>query len=141
MLGVEWSGYRSSRIGSGAWMLSVPCYVVVLVLAVPLAVMRLRRRQLRDDCCLSCGYDMRATPERCPECGITSPSMSNAVADTPTFSQKHAEWVACLDGSDRNSVMNQITRMIWDAAAFRVVNEAKRSPTLLIRPGFPSSCA
>lgn len=46
------------------------------------------------------------------------------------FKAKHALWKKCLDGEDRNSVFNQIHMMIWNAAVFNVINEARKiTPT------------
>lgn len=53
--------------------LVVPYWFVVLVLAVApgwrLTRWWRRRRQRRLGHCFVCGYDIRATPDRCPECG------------------------------------------------------------------------
>jgi hypothetical protein len=55
------------------WMGAIRLWPVATVLAVLPAIWTLRflrrcRRQ-RLGICLACGYDLRATPGRCPECG------------------------------------------------------------------------
>jgi hypothetical protein len=46
------------------------------------------------------------------------------------FRRRRELWLECLTGSDGNSVKNQVHRMIWNAASFRVINEARRiAPT------------
>jgi hypothetical protein len=54
----------------------VPIWIpAVLTGCAPLAASSgwlLSRRRRRAGLCLHCGYDLRATPERCPECGTTS---------------------------------------------------------------------
>lgn len=42
------------------------------------------------------------------------------------FKARRAMWIECLDSDDPHSIFQQIYRMIWDAAAFRVINEALR---------------
>ena len=60
----------------GEWEVSVPHWGTATALAVlPAAwVIRLRRgrravARRQAGLCRSCGYDLRASPERCPECG------------------------------------------------------------------------
>ena len=37
-----------------------------------------RRRQLEHGLCTQCGYDLRATPSQCPECGAIAPVKAKA---------------------------------------------------------------
>ena len=42
------------------------------------------------------------------------------------FKKRRDLWISCLNGDDCHSIRNQIGSMVWNAAAFRVVNEARR---------------
>lgn len=43
-----------------------------------------------------------------------------------TLVEKRRLWLEALTGEDRHSIHNQIAVMTWDAAAFRIINEARR---------------
>jgi hypothetical protein len=59
---------NSYAIGISHW------FAAALLLALPLfRLIRHRRHRIdmrrRLGLCITCGYDLRATPDRCPECG------------------------------------------------------------------------
>jgi hypothetical protein len=62
--------------GAGVfWFVVVPYWVLVLVtMAWPVvwSVRWWRRRRWRPGLCRDCGYDLRASPQRCPECGAVA---------------------------------------------------------------------
>ena len=78
--------WRTGKAGMGLggvtyWFrgasLSVPYGLVVAIAALPpivLGLIALRRRMRVGNacCCVNCGYDLRATPDRCPECGTVT---------------------------------------------------------------------
>ena len=63
------------RPRSYGWQVVVPYWAIVPATAVLPVVWEWRRRTRRRreiaGLCPSCGYDLRATPERCPECGAS----------------------------------------------------------------------
>ena len=60
------------------WLVFLPTAIVPL-LALRSAWRRRRIvRRFAGGLCWNCGYDLRATPERCPECGLTTPTRYNA---------------------------------------------------------------
>lgn len=58
-----------------AWEFKVPYWFLVMLTALlPIRYFAFRRRwrneqMIRQQICTRCGYDLRATPDRCPECG------------------------------------------------------------------------
>ena len=67
----QYEHYASTQFtGRTVTVVRVPYLPLVLLTASPpaLALLR-RRRRVRAGRCPACGYDLRATPDRCPECG------------------------------------------------------------------------
>ena len=66
--------------GRRIWIVYLPWWLPVALLAVPpaawIAVETRSARRRTTGLCTSCGYDLRATPDRCPECGapVRSPT-------------------------------------------------------------------
>jgi hypothetical protein len=57
--------------------IGLPFWLITVLTAVAPAAWlvghhRRRRREARPGLCPRCGYDLRATPERCPECGLAT---------------------------------------------------------------------
>jgi hypothetical protein len=82
--------YVTGRYGSiSAFSIAaIPFWFIVLVTGMGPALwwcgLRRRRSWARHGRCRGCGYDLRATPGRCPECGAES----LAADDAPTLTDR-----------------------------------------------------
>ena len=70
-------GVRYTRWSDGSAEVGVPLMPLALagaVLAFGFTAMWIKRRRPPPGRCRRCGYDVRATPDRCPECGEAQPA-------------------------------------------------------------------
>jgi hypothetical protein len=75
-MGFHWERYAPRWHSSGhysphIWVLVLPQPLLALIFAIAPSWMfiTIRRRHKRKGLCPTCGYDLRMTPTRCPECG------------------------------------------------------------------------
>jgi hypothetical protein len=71
------------------WWVSAPLWLIALLFAAtslltarPALTARRQRRRRRESLCPTCGYDLRATPGRCPECGRVAHSTTDPAGPT-----------------------------------------------------------
>jgi hypothetical protein len=89
------------------WSLALAC-LFPLMMPILVAVLRTRRRRRREarHQCPSCGYDLRATPGRCPECGhcdeeLSRPAQPCACCEQVQYAGVEGKWkgTVCHGGS------------------------------------------
>lgn len=75
---IGWAGFYYlygdvSGYGTHYRVFSVPYWAFLLVLTIPFLLRYRYYRKLsyrqKNNLCANCGYDLRASPDRCPECG------------------------------------------------------------------------
>jgi hypothetical protein len=67
--------------GTGGAFIAI-AVVIGLVCAWGVTVRMIRGKVYPDGTCAGCGYDLRATPDRCPECGTEVKTSSSAENST-----------------------------------------------------------
>ena len=76
--GKRFLGFGSAAQTNGGRFVVIPYWFLVAccitIAAFSARSWRRRRRTLFEGRCRQCGYDLRATPNRCPECGTPSPA-------------------------------------------------------------------
>lgn len=53
--------------------------------------------------------------------------MTSIKNDADLLRERRMVWLCCLNGQDCNSITNQIGRMLWNVATFRIINECRRT--------------
>jgi len=68
-----WADFTQPQFG-------IPTWTLVLATAILPYRRWCRSRRVLPGCCVTCGYDLRASKDRCPECGTAIPAKAEATA-------------------------------------------------------------
>ena len=71
--GFGYAAHKPTSTGP-AYALGVPHWLPIVALAIMTCRAARSRIRRAPGCCAICGYDLRATPDRCPECGTAATS-------------------------------------------------------------------
>jgi len=76
----NWSlaGFSATRINVGGYQvreIGIPYWLIFLATGLLPALHLLKRPRTLPGFCRVCGYDLRASPQRCPECGTLAARM------------------------------------------------------------------
>lgn len=72
-----WIEYHRTFVATPYVVPLASCLIGALLITFP--ALRARRRRLCEGRCHHCGYDLRATPTRCPECGTVPPHAQSPI--------------------------------------------------------------
>jgi autotransporter-associated beta strand protein len=62
------------------WFVAIAMTALLVLVLRSESLARRRRWRALHGCCVHCGYDLRASSERCPECGATIPTIAAPVS-------------------------------------------------------------
>lgn len=72
------AGFGYTNAPNGSWLIAAPIWAATAIFAALPAVRLVNwlrsRKRANSGLCVKCGYDLRASPERCPECGAITPA-------------------------------------------------------------------
>jgi hypothetical protein len=74
-----------TSIDQNEWVLTIPYWLLALITISPslFVAYRVRIKSRKIGRCAKCGYDLRATPDRCPECGTARAAESSTGSTSP----------------------------------------------------------